>query len=142
MANILIVVYLLIVLAMIGVILLQRSEGGALGTGGNNGGFSQVRSSANLLTRTTAILGALFMATAIGLSIVNEIERGSNSILDNVVVEEGQESPTTVLDALNMLSGEGDELSGQNDGAESAREAPIDAPNLPLPTQPAAPTNN
>ncbi len=143
MANILIVVYLLIVLAMIGVILLQRSEGGALGTGGNNGGFSQVRSSANLLTRTTAILGALFMATAIGLSIVNEIERGSNSILDNVVVEEGQEAPATILDALNQISGEENASPEQNNEASPAQEeTPIDAPNLPLPTQPAAPTNN
>ncbi len=145
MANILIVVYLLIVLAMIIVILLQRSEGGALGMGSSNsGGFAPVRTSANLLTRTTAILGALFMATAIGLSIVNEIERGSNSILDNVVqtemlMENGemQEAPNSVLDALNALSPEASVPSNPVD---------VDAPNLPVPTTnnsaPAAPTNN
>ena len=63
--NVLIVVYLLIVLAMIGVILLQRSEGGGLGMGSSNSnGLISVRGSANLLTRTTAILAALFFVGA------------------------------------------------------------------------------
>ena len=70
MANVLIVAYLLIVLALIAVILLQRSEGGALGIGGGGGGFMTARGSANLLTRTTAILATLFFATAIGLTIL------------------------------------------------------------------------
>ena len=83
MANVLIVAYLLIVLALIAVILLQRSEGGALGIGGGGGGggLMTARGSANLLTRTTAILGALFFATAIGLTIVNELDRGSSGML-------------------------------------------------------------
>ena len=63
MENVLLVAYLLIVLALIAVILLQRSEGGGLGMGGNAGGLMTVRGSANLLTRTTAILAALFFAT-------------------------------------------------------------------------------
>ena len=63
MANVLIVAYLLIVLALIAVILLQRSEGGGLGMGSSNAnGLISVRGSANLLTRTTAILAALFFA--------------------------------------------------------------------------------
>ncbi|MCF6344770.1 MAG: preprotein translocase subunit SecG [Devosiaceae bacterium] len=140
MANILIVVYLLIVLAMIVVILLQRSEGGALGMGGgNSGGFAPVRTSANLLTRTTAILGALFMATAIGLSIVNDVERGTNSILENLE-QQSQGENVNVLDALNSLSGENGLETEPNPNSQQ-----IDAPNLALPPAsgaPPAPTNN
>ncbi len=146
MANILIVVYLLIVLVMIVVILLQRSEGGALGMGGgNSGGFAPVRTSANLLTRTTAILGALFMATAIGLSIVNDVERGTNSILENLE-QQSQGENLNVLDALNSLSGEnGLAVPTPNENAPNPNSQQIDAPNLALPPAsgaPQAPTNN
>jgi preprotein translocase subunit SecG len=109
MEAVLITVYLIIVVAMIAVILLQRSEGGGLGMGtaGSNGLIS-VRGTANLLTRTTAVLAALFMATAIGLTILSELDRGSQSILERAAdgVGEGADAPTTVLDALNALQAE------------------------------------
>lgn len=102
LSNILIVAYLLIVLAMIAVILLQRSEGGGLGMGtSSNNGLVSVRGSANLLTRTTGILAALFFATAIGLTILSELDRGTDSILNNAA--EGGTAPTTVLDALQQM---------------------------------------
>lgn len=108
MATVLIVAYLLIVLAMIVVILLQRSEGGGLGMGGGGGGgFMTARGSANLLTRTTAILGALFMATAIALTIVSQIDRSSTSILDRAV-QNPDGSPASVLDALDAMGGNDD----------------------------------
>ncbi|KKC39249.1 hypothetical protein WH87_03195 [Devosia epidermidihirudinis] len=103
MANVLIVAYLLIVLALIAVILLQRSEGGALGIGGSGGGFMTARGSANLLTRTTAILATLFFATAIGLTILSEFDRGSSSILEQAAQTQDGAAPTSVLDALNSL---------------------------------------
>jgi len=107
MANVLLVAYLLIVLALIVVILLQRSEGGALGIGGGGGGgMMTARGSANLLTRTTAILATLFFALAIGLTIINELDRGTSSILDSAVTTEGGQQPSTVLDALNALQGD------------------------------------
>ena len=105
MANVLIVAYLLIVLALIAVILLQRSEGGALGIGGGGGGFMTARGSANLLTRTTAILATLFFATAIGLTILSQFDRGSSGILERAVQGTDQAAPTSVLDALNSLQG-------------------------------------
>ena len=102
MANVLIVAYLLIVLALIAVILLQRSEGGGLGMGSSNAnGLISVRGSANLLTRTTAILAALFFASAIALTILSAVDRGTISILD--AASEGGEAPTTVLDALQQM---------------------------------------
>lgn len=105
MTTVLLVAYLLIVLAMIAVILLQRSEGGALGIGGGSTGLMTVRGSANLLTRTTAILAALFFATAIGLTVLSEIDRGTRGILQQAAdgIGEDVEAPTTVLDALNQL---------------------------------------
>jgi preprotein translocase subunit SecG len=69
METILIVIHLLIVVAMIGVVLMQRSEGGGLGIGGGSG-FMTARGAANALTRTTAILAALFFVTSLGLSLI------------------------------------------------------------------------
>lgn len=109
MANVLIVAYLLIVLALIAVILLQRSEGGALGMGGGGGGLVSARGSANLLSRTTAILAALFMATAIGLTIISDLDRSTDSILDNAAAGGGEAS--SVLDALNALQSDEDNLN-------------------------------
>ena len=101
MANVLIVAYLLIVVALIAVILLQRSEGGGLGMGSSATGLISVRGSANLLTRTTAILAALFFASAIGLTILSELDRGTSGILERA--SEGGETPTTVLDAIQQM---------------------------------------
>jgi preprotein translocase subunit SecG len=73
----------LIALALVGVILLQRSEGGALGMGGGGfGGLMTGRSSANLLTRTTAFLAAGFIATSLLLAIIATHRSAPSSILD------------------------------------------------------------
>ena len=126
--TVLLVVYLLIVLAMIGVILLQRSEGGGLGMGGNAGGLMTVRGSANLLTRTTAILAALFFATAIGLTILSELDRGPTQGILDAAGSSTSEQPSNVLDALSQLQGD----------TSSSVEAPASAsvstdPGLALP---------
>ncbi|MBX3520346.1 MAG: preprotein translocase subunit SecG [Xanthobacteraceae bacterium] len=70
MHTTLIVLHLLIVLALIGVVLLQRSEGGALGIGGGGGGFMGSRGTANLLTRATALLATGFFITSLLLSVL------------------------------------------------------------------------
>jgi preprotein translocase subunit SecG len=83
MNTILLIVHLLIALALVGVILLQRSEGGALGIGGGGfGGLMTGRSSANLLTRTTAFLAAGFIATSLLLAIAASLQSAPRSILD------------------------------------------------------------
>lgn len=67
------VVHLLIAIALVGVVLVQRSEGGGLGLGGGSGGmggFMTARGTANLLTRATAILAAAFMVTSLALAIM------------------------------------------------------------------------
>jgi preprotein translocase subunit SecG len=89
MTTILLIIHLLIALAMVGVILLQRSEGGALGIGGGGGGggggfggLMSGRASANLLTRTTAFLAAGFIATSLILAILASNRTAPTSILD------------------------------------------------------------
>ena len=70
-SNVLLVVHILIAIALVGVVLIQRSEGGGLGIGGGTaGGFMTTRGTANLLTRTTAIMAALFMLTSLALAIL------------------------------------------------------------------------
>ena len=82
MATVLLVIHLMIALALIGVVLLQRSEGGALGIGGGGGGFMTGRGAANLLTRVTAGLAVAFFATSLTLSLVATRTGGPRSILD------------------------------------------------------------
>jgi preprotein translocase subunit SecG len=148
MANVLIVAYLLIVLALIAVILLQRSEGGALGIGGGGGGgFMTARGSANLLTRTTAILATLFFATAIGLTILSELDRSTSGILEGATTTEDGETPTNVLDALNALQPEApasdlpvpvtETAPAVTDTAPAAEAAPEASTDLPVPEAPA-----
>lgn len=148
MENVLLVAYLLIVLAMIAVILLQRSEGGGLGMGGGGNAFMTTRGSANVLTRTTGILAALFFVLAIGLTVVKTIDQGSTSILDsaNQTLDTGTDGtgePATsgsVLDALNQLQSQ-----TSTDPASSSTTTPAtdteptpssDAPTLAVPQTP------
>jgi preprotein translocase subunit SecG len=84
MQTVLIVIHIMVVLALIVTVLLQRSEGGALGIGGG-GGFMTGRGQANVLTRATAILAALFFATSLGLTLLANAGRSNKSIFENTV---------------------------------------------------------
>ncbi len=100
MTTIILIVHLLIALALVGVILLQRSEGGALGMGGGGfGGLMTGRASANLLTRTTAVLAAIFITTSLLLAIAAGRGSGPRSILDQPTTTPGapagSEAPAT-----------------------------------------------
>jgi preprotein translocase subunit SecG len=85
MATVLLILHLFVTLALIGVVLLQRSEGGGLGIGSSQGmgGFMSGRGTANLLTRTTAILAATFFVLSLALALMNRGTTQSRSILDN-----------------------------------------------------------
>ncbi|MBP5855481.1 preprotein translocase subunit SecG [Marivibrio halodurans] len=99
MENILLVIHLLIALALVGTVLMQRSEGGALGIGGGGGGGAggpgmfSARGAANALTRTTAILAAAFMATSLALAILAGTETEHDSIFNSATPEASQEAP-------------------------------------------------
>ena len=82
MTTVLLIIHLMVAIALVVTVLLQRSEGGALGIGGGGGGFMTARGAGNILTRATAILAACFFATSIGLSILAGYDRQAGSILD------------------------------------------------------------
>ena len=88
MQTVILVVHLIIALGLIGVVLLQRSEGGALGIGGGGGGGAgnlfSARGVGNALTRTTAYLAVAFFITSIALGVL-ATNRGSGSLLDQVL---------------------------------------------------------
>src|SRR5258707_6854563 len=82
MQTVVIVIHLMIVLTMIGVVLLQKSEGGGLGMGGGGaGGFLTSRGTANVLTRATDILELCFFVTSLLLSILAGVEAKTHSIV-------------------------------------------------------------
>ena len=116
MQTVIIVVHLMIVSVLIGAVLLQKSEGGGLGMGGG-AGFMSSRGTANLLSRTTAILAGLFFLTSMGLAWIAGVDRKPSSILGAPATQSqpGGASPITaptsggVLDTLKKV----DEQQGQ-----------------------------
>ena len=85
MTTVLLIIHLFVTLALIGVVLIQRSEGGGLGIGSSQGmgAFMSGRGTANLLTRATAVLATAFMVLALTLAILNRGTAGvGRSILD------------------------------------------------------------
>lgn len=82
MQTVLLIIHLIIALALVGAVLLQRSEGGALGIGGGPGGMMTARGAANFLTRTTAVLAAIFFVTSITLTILAQDDGARRSIME------------------------------------------------------------
>jgi preprotein translocase subunit SecG len=82
MYDILIAVHVFVTIALIGVVLIQRSEGGGLGIGSSQGmgAFMSGRGTANLLTRTTAVLAAIFMALSLGMALMNHSTAGAGGV--------------------------------------------------------------
>ena len=127
MQTVIIVIHLMVVLAMIGVVLLQKSEGGGLGMGGSGGGFLSSRGTANVLTRTTAILAAVFFSTSLILSILAGIDRKPTSILG------GQGAPVTAPQpgGTPAPAAPGGSLLDQFQGQQPAQPAQPSAPQAP-----------
>ncbi len=103
MATVLLILLIFVTLAMIGVVLIQRSEGGGLGVGGSQGmgSFMTGRGTANLLTRATAILAGLFFALCLALALLNRGTAGvGKSILDVPGAGKGPASSLPALPAL------------------------------------------
>jgi preprotein translocase subunit SecG len=85
--NLLLVLEIIVSLALVAVVLLQRSEGGALGMGGGPSGFMTARGAGDLLTRTTWILGAIFFVLALLLTIISGRQRGASSVVNRLNVD-------------------------------------------------------
>ncbi len=89
MKNVLLVLHMFIASGLVGLILLQRSEGGALGMGGGGGGsFMSGRAAGNLLTRGTTFLAAAFFATSIALTIIAGVTARESSVTERVDVDD------------------------------------------------------
>jgi preprotein translocase subunit SecG len=101
MQTVLIVIHLMVVIALVGVVLLQRSEGGGLGIGGGSG-FMTARGAANALTRATGILAVAFFVTSLGLSLLARYGERPIDILDRPPASDngGSSSGGGVLDKL------------------------------------------
>ncbi|MGY6569573.1 MAG: preprotein translocase subunit SecG [Salinarimonas sp.] len=120
METVVIIIHLIIVLALVGVVLLQRSEGGiGMGTGGGGGGpggFMTGRGQASALTRATAILAAAFFATSLILAILAGYDRQPTTVFDvpggltAPPVQPGQEAPAGagpgILEQLQQRQGD------------------------------------
>ena len=135
MQQVVLVIHLMLVLALIGVVLLQRSEGGGLGIGGG-GGFMTSRGTANVLTRATAILAGLFFVTSLVLSILAGYGRAPTSILggpqptSNAPAAPGEPAPLGQGGLLNQLGGKPATPAPGAPSAPSAPAAPA-APSVP-----------
>lgn len=136
MQTVIVVVHLLIVVALVGVVLVQRSEGGGLGIGGGSG-LMTARGAANALTRATAILAAGFFATSIALSMIARYGAQPTDILDRIPTTTGQQDQT---------KGNGKGILDQLGGSETKTQQPAvpsgggtTAPAAPAPAQPASP---
>ena len=96
MTSVVLIVHLIIAMALVALVLLQRSEGGALGIGGGGGGGGGLftgRGAANMLTRSTAVLAALFFGTSILLTILARQELAPTSAFEDVQ-STGTEQPS------------------------------------------------
>jgi preprotein translocase subunit SecG len=127
MQTVVIVIHLMIVLAMIGFVLLQKSEGGGLGMGGGGaGGFLSSRGTANILTRTTAFLAMGFFLTSLVLSILAGFDRKPRSILPNSGATPAQQQPGGLpqLDVPDSLRGGGQPAPADGGGAPQAPQVP------------------
>jgi len=107
MLTVLLVVHVLVTIALIGIVLVQKSEGGGLGMGGAGGGggmggFMTGRETANLLTRTTAVLATLFMGLSLAIAVVTSNNKAPGSILDSAPVPVQSAPATTTPEAPAM----------------------------------------
>jgi len=124
--GILLTSQVIICAVMGGLILIQRSEGGALGMGGGPSGFMSARGAGNLLTKLTWIFAALFVANSLGLTVVGNLDARGNSVIDQV--------DTSKLTTAPVLP---------SPGAASAASSTSSAPSLndlPLASTPGAQT--
>src|SRR5260221_9335608 len=142
METVIIVIPLMVIVALVALVLMQRSEGGALGIGGG-GNFLSTRSQANVLTRSTGILAAVFFLTSLALGVLGRFGEKPTSILEHVQSEKAPVTAPapaggapaasdsaaggkTMLDPLNPLS-----KGGQAGGAPASPDTGGPPPRAP-----------
>ena len=92
MEAVLLTIHLIVAIALVGTILLQRSEGGALGIGGGPTGMMTARGAGDLLTRTTKWLAVVFLANSLALGWIAANRDGGTSVIDQAAEQVDQEN--------------------------------------------------
>lgn len=119
MQSVIITFHLLVVIALVGVVLIQRSEGGGLGIGGGSG-FMTARGAKNALTRLTAILAACFFMTSILLTVLQLVPgKDGSGILKQIPLQDEEKSSKTLLDELDQS---GNSTKGQVSDVDRVQE--------------------
>jgi len=140
--GILLAIHIFVCVALIGVVLLQRSEGGALGMGGGPTGFMSARGAGDLLTRITWILGTIFFVLSLVLTLMAGRERGASSVIDRLKIDAidpnslnqppapsvAQPAPTAPSDAPAPLTAPTPQVRNPFTGEQTQPAAPATAP--------------
>jgi preprotein translocase subunit SecG len=133
MENIVLTIHLILSLGLIGVVLLQRSEGGGLGIGGGGGGAMSGRAAATALAKATWILATGFLITSLTLTVIAANNAGGNSVLDlttDLTTPPAETTPAVDPNAILVP-----DLGTLNTGSETAPAAAADAPATPPASQ-------
>jgi len=93
MENIILTLNIFLAILLVAIILLQKSEGGALGMGASQDSFISSRSASSVLTKATAIIATLFIITSISLTIISKEEFSSSSVLEKIEEKEDSSEP-------------------------------------------------
>lgn len=142
MLGILLAIHIVVCIGLVVAVLLQRSEGGALGMGGGPSGFMTARGAGDLLTRTTWILATLFFVLSLALTLLAGRDRSNGSVVDRVKMQ--NLAPST----LNKAPAQPAQPAQQPSGAPAPLQAPTptlrnpftgepeSSPATPAPTKP------
>ncbi|MBX7247717.1 MAG: preprotein translocase subunit SecG [Caulobacteraceae bacterium] len=137
--KLLLVLQIIVCIGLVAVILMQRSEGGALGMGGGgSGGFMTARGAGNLLTRTTAVLATLFFIISFGLTWVGNMDRRSGSLADDVSAT-APANPAALAPVAPAAPAPTDDATPAAPGAAPANDNSLDSLAAPLPNDAGAP---
>ena len=132
--GILLAAQIIVSLGLIGVVLLQRSEGGGFVGGGSPSGMMSVRGAGDLLTRTTWILGASFFILSLLLTILSGREKGSTSVVDRLKID--SVDPALLNQKKPPVPPAGTAQPGGPDSAPAPLQAPAPTINNPFLSQP------
>lgn len=130
MENVVLTIHLILALLLIGVVLLQRSEGGGLGMGGG-GGTMSARGAATALTKLTWIFASAFIVTSITLTILSARGGDVGSVVDTATTDAATEAPATEAPATTGGGLAGTDLTLPGTATAPAAPPPADAPAAP-----------
>lgn len=120
MALIVLIVHLFIALGLVGLVLMQRSEGGALGMGGGSGSLISGRGAADILARMTTVAGAIFFLTSLSLTLMAGRDRGGGSVLERAPATAPVTAPAPLAPPEQPVEGALDGVPGPEDAVQRA----------------------